>query len=115
MQQVISDHPDLADVVYDLVLGRAKSLDATVIPLISLALGQLADHQDLPAATVDRIVDMIVDGTVSDGQAGAFLLALRVKGQKPEMRCRRSRSDETGYHTRGGPFASPCGYHQHGG
>ncbi len=81
MQQVISDHPDLADVVYDLVLGRAKSLDATVIPLISLALGQLADHQDLPAATVDRIVDMIVDGTVSDGQAGAFLLALRVKGE----------------------------------
>lgn len=42
IEQAIADHPELVDLFYDLMVGRAKSLDAIAVPLVSRVLDQPA-------------------------------------------------------------------------
>jgi anthranilate phosphoribosyltransferase len=84
MQQAIATHPELVDLVYDLLMSRAKSLDAIAVPLVSRALDQLAERRNLDLETISRIVELMMDGQVGDVQAAAFLMGLRVKGETGE-------------------------------
>jgi anthranilate phosphoribosyltransferase len=51
--------------------------------MFSEAINRLADHQDLTAEEATGIMDVIMDGRASQAQIGAFLLALRMKGETP--------------------------------
>lgn len=84
IEQAIATHPELVDLFYDLMVSRAKSLDAIAVPLVSRVLDQLAARRDLDADLASRVLELIVDGQVSDVQAGAFLMGLRTKGETGE-------------------------------
>ena len=47
------------------------------------AINRLADHQDLTAEEATGIMDLIMNGRASQAQIGAFLIALRMKGETP--------------------------------
>ena len=81
IEQTISDHPELVDLFYDLLVSRARSLDAIAVPLVSRVLDQLAEQRDLDADLASRVFELIVEGQVSDIQAAAFLMGLRTKGE----------------------------------
>jgi anthranilate phosphoribosyltransferase len=84
IEQAIVNHPELVDLVYDLMVSRAKSLDAIAVPLVSRVLDQLAARRNLDADLASRVLELIVDGQVSDVQAGAVLMGLRTKGETGE-------------------------------
>jgi anthranilate phosphoribosyltransferase len=84
IEESISTHPELVDLFYDLLVSRAKSLDAIALPLVSRVLDQLAAKTDLDADLASRVLELIVEGHVSDVQAGAFLMGLRTKGETGE-------------------------------
>jgi anthranilate phosphoribosyltransferase len=84
MQQAIAAHPDLVDLVYDLLMSRAKSLDAIAVPLISRVLDQLAERSNLDSDTASKVLELMMDGQVGDVQAAALLMGLRVKGETGE-------------------------------
>ena len=84
IRQALSDHPELVDLVYDLLVTRAKSLDAAAAPLVSIALDLLAEHQNLDADLASKILEAIMQGQVGDIQTAAFLMGLRVKGETGE-------------------------------
>jgi anthranilate phosphoribosyltransferase len=84
MQQAIATHPELVDLVYDLLMSRARSLEASAVPLISRALDQLAERRNLGSDTASRVLELIMDGQVGDVQAAALLMGLRVKGETGE-------------------------------
>jgi len=84
IEQAITDHPELVDLFYDLLVSRARSLDAIAVPLVSRVLDQLADQRDLDADLASRVFELIVEGHVSDVQAAAFLMGLRTKGETAE-------------------------------
>ncbi len=46
-------------------------------------INRLADHQDLTTEEASGVMDIIMDGRASQAQIGAFLLALRMKGETP--------------------------------
>lgn len=81
IEQTISDHPELVDLFYDLLVSRARSLDAIAVPLVSRVLDQLAEQRDLDADLASRVFELIVEGQVNDIQAAAFLMGLRTKGE----------------------------------
>lgn len=84
IQQAINDHPELVDLVYDLLVSRARSLDAIAVPIISRVLDQLVSREDLGSALAGRVLELIMDGQVGDVQTAAFLMGLRVKGETGE-------------------------------
>lgn len=84
IDQAISNHPELVDLFYDLLVSRAKSLDAIAVPLISRVLDQIAARRDLDADLASRVLELIVEGQVSDVQTAAFLMGLRTKGETGE-------------------------------
>lgn len=84
IQKAINDHPELVDLVYDLLVTRAKSLDAVAAPLVSIALDMLAERQSLDADLAAKVLDLIMQGQVGDIQVAAFLMGLRVKGETGE-------------------------------
>jgi anthranilate phosphoribosyltransferase len=84
IEESITAHPELVDLFYDLLVSRAKSLDAMALPLVSRVLDQLAAKKDLDADLASRVLELIVEGQVSDVQAGAFLMGLRTKGETGE-------------------------------
>ncbi len=84
IDQAIANHPELVDLFYDLLVSRAKSLDATAVPLISRVLDQIAARRDLDADLASRVLELIVEGQVSDVQTAAFLMGLRTKGETGE-------------------------------
>ncbi len=47
------------------------------------AINRLADRRDLTAEEATGVMDIIMDGRASQAQIGAFLLALRMKGETP--------------------------------
>ncbi len=51
--------------------------------IFSDAINRLADHQDLTTEEASGVMDVIMDGRASQAQIGAFLLALRMKGETP--------------------------------
>jgi len=81
IEHAIADHSELIDLVYDLLVTRAKSLDAIAVPLVSRALDQLADRQELSEDLASRVLELIMEGQVGDVQMAAFLMGLRVKGE----------------------------------
>ena len=84
LERAIVTHPELVDLFYDLMVSRARSLDAIAVPLVSRVLDQLAEQRDLDADLASRVLELIVEGHVSDVQAGAFLMGLRTKGETAE-------------------------------
>lgn len=84
IQQAINDHPELVDLVFDLLVSRARSLDAIAVPIISRVLDQLVARENLGSALAGRVIELIVDGQVGDVQTAAFLMGLRVKGETGE-------------------------------
>ncbi|MHB9116143.1 MAG: anthranilate phosphoribosyltransferase [Thermoleophilia bacterium] len=84
IDQAIATHPELVDLFYDLLVSRAKSLDATAVPLVSRVLDQIAARKDLDADLASRVLELIVQGQVSDVQTAAFLMGLRTKGETGE-------------------------------
>ena len=84
LERAIVTHPELVDLFYDLMVSRAKSLDAIAVPLVSRVLDQLAEQRDLDADLASRVLELIVEGQVSDVQAGAILMGLRTKGETAE-------------------------------
>jgi anthranilate phosphoribosyltransferase len=81
IEQAILSHPELVDLFYDLLVSRARSLDALAVPLVSRVLDQLADRRDLDADLASKVLESIVEGQVSDVQAAAVLMGLRTKGE----------------------------------
>jgi anthranilate phosphoribosyltransferase len=45
------------------------------------AIDRLSDHQDLDPAEASRVLNEIIEGSASEAQAAAFLIALRTKGE----------------------------------
>lgn len=84
IEQAVETYPDLVDLVYDLLVSRAKSLDAAAAPLVSIALDLLAERQDLDPALASKVLELIIQGQVGDIQVAAFLMGLRVKGETGE-------------------------------
>ena len=84
LERAIVTHPELVDLFYDLMVSRARSLDAIAVPLVSRVLDQLAEQRDLDADLASRVLELIVEGQVSDVQAGAILMGLRTKGETAE-------------------------------
>jgi anthranilate phosphoribosyltransferase len=84
IEQAIAGHPEMVDLFYDLMVSRARCLDAIAVPLVSRVLNQLAARKDLDADLASRVLELIVEGQVSDVQAGAFLMGLRTKGETGE-------------------------------
>lgn len=84
IDQAIANHPELVDLFYDLLVSRAKSLDAIAVPLVSRVLDQIAARRDLDADLASRVLELIVEGQVSDVQTAAFLMGLRTKGETGE-------------------------------
>jgi len=81
INQAVQVHPELVDLVYDLLVSRAKSLEAMTVPFVTTALDLLVDGKDIEAAMASKVLEMIMNGKVSDVQATAFLTALRTKGE----------------------------------
>jgi anthranilate phosphoribosyltransferase len=50
-------------------------------PILTEAIDRVAGGEDLDAATAAAVLAEIVDGNASETQAGAFLIALRTKGE----------------------------------
>ena len=84
MRQAIATHPELVDLVYDLLMSRAKSLDAIAVPLVSRVLDQLAERRNLDSDTASRVLELMMDGQVGDVQAAALLMGMRVNGETGE-------------------------------
>ncbi len=55
IEQAITTHPELVDLFYDLMVSRAKSLDAIAVPLVSRVLDQLAARRDLVSRSVNDL------------------------------------------------------------
>ena len=51
--------------------------------MIQEALAQLLDGKDLSREEARRVMDSIMSGEATHGQIGAFLVALRLKGETP--------------------------------
>lgn len=84
IEEAIASHPEIVDLFYDLLVSRAKSLDAVAVPLVSRVLDQLAEGRDLDADLASRVLELIVNGQVSDLQTAAVLMGLRTKGETGE-------------------------------
>ena len=84
IEEAVGTHPDLVDLVYDLLISRAKSLDAAAAPLVSIALDLLAERQNLDTDLASKVLELIINGQVGDIQTAAFLMGLRVKGETGE-------------------------------
>ena len=52
--------------------------------MITDAILKLINHQNLKFNEVRGVVDQITNGTATDAQMGAFLVALRMKGETVE-------------------------------
>lgn len=52
--------------------------------MLKSAIGRLVDRQDLTGAEAAEIMGTIMEGGASQAQIGAFLTALRLKGETPE-------------------------------
>jgi len=52
--------------------------------MLKNAIGRLVDRQDLTGTEAAEIMGTIMDGGASQAQIGAFLMALRLKGETPE-------------------------------
>jgi len=50
-------------------------------PTLTEAIDRLAGHQDLDPGEASRVLNEIIEGNASEAQAGAFLIALRTKGE----------------------------------
>jgi anthranilate phosphoribosyltransferase len=50
-------------------------------PVLTDAIDQLAERRDLDPSQAARVLSEIIDGNASEGQAAAFLIALRTKGE----------------------------------
>jgi anthranilate phosphoribosyltransferase len=50
-------------------------------PLLTEAIDRLADGQDLSAEEAARVLHEVMDGSASEAQTAAFLIALRTKGE----------------------------------
>lgn len=84
IEGAVEAHPDLVDVAYDLLVTRAKALDAAAAPLVSIALELLAERQDLDPFLASKVLELILEGQVGDIQTAAFLMGMRVKGETGE-------------------------------
>lgn len=84
VEQAIVANPEIVDLMYDLVISRARSLDAIAVPLVSMTLEQLAEGRDLSANRASKVLELIVNGQVGEGQAAAFFMGLRAKGETGE-------------------------------
>lgn len=82
--EAVRHHPELVDLVYDLLITRANSLEAMVVPMVTTAIDRLANGQDIDSTLASRVFELIMTGQVSDVQAGSFLTALRTKGETAE-------------------------------
>ncbi len=57
-------------------------------PQLKTIMERLAMHQDLDAGMAQTAFDMLMDGEMTPVQTGAFLMALRAKGETPlELKC----------------------------
>jgi anthranilate phosphoribosyltransferase len=52
--------------------------------VIQLALARLLDGRDLSRSEARAVMDQIMDGEATAAQIGAFLVALRIKGESPD-------------------------------
>src|SRR5262245_37503069 len=52
--------------------------------MIQLALARLLDGRDLSRSEARAVMDQIMDGEATAAQMGAFLVALRIKGESPD-------------------------------
>jgi anthranilate phosphoribosyltransferase len=84
INQAVQVHPELVDLVYDLLVSRARSIEAMTVPFVTTALDLLVDGKDIDAGMASKVLEMIMEGKVSDVQATAFLTALRTKGESAE-------------------------------
>jgi anthranilate phosphoribosyltransferase len=50
-------------------------------PILTEAIDQLSDRRDLDPSDAARVLTEIIEGNASEGQAAAFLIALRTKGE----------------------------------
>jgi len=50
-------------------------------PILTEAIDLLSNRDDLDPARASRVLNEIIDGNASEGQAAAFLIALRTKGE----------------------------------
>jgi anthranilate phosphoribosyltransferase len=50
-------------------------------PILTDAIDRLAGGEDLDASTASRVLSEIIEGSASEAQAAAFLIALRTKGE----------------------------------
>jgi anthranilate phosphoribosyltransferase len=50
-------------------------------PILTEAIDLLSNREDLDPAQASRVLNEIIDGNASEGQAAAFLIALRTKGE----------------------------------
>lgn len=84
ISEAVTLHPELVDLVYDLLVSRAQSLEAMVIPMVTTAVDRLASGEDIDDVLAARVLELIMNGQVSDVQAASFLTALRTKGETAE-------------------------------
>lgn len=47
ISEAVTLHPELVDLVYDLLVSRAQSLEAMVIPMVATAVDRLASGEDI--------------------------------------------------------------------
>ncbi|MDD6088541.1 MAG: anthranilate phosphoribosyltransferase [Desulfovibrionaceae bacterium] len=59
-------------------------MPAAEIPSVTSILNTLADQRDLTVEQAEAAFNAMIDGTMSPTQAGSFLTALRMKGEKPQ-------------------------------
>ena len=50
-------------------------------PILTEAIDELSDRRDLDPSAAARVLTEIIEGNASEGQAAAFLIALRTKGE----------------------------------
>ncbi len=97
IEKSISDHPELVDLVYDLLVSRSKSLDAVAAPLVSIALDLLAERRDLDADLASKVLDLIIEAkwVIFRLPRFSWVCESRVKAGRRSLdspaRCRRSR------------------------
>ena len=85
IERAITVHPELVDLVYDLLVTRAKSFEAMVAPTVTHALELMVNGQDLDLDLACKVLELIVQGQVGDVQAAAFLSVLRARGETSEQ------------------------------
>jgi anthranilate phosphoribosyltransferase len=63
---------------------ESHSVSRTDLPAFSQVLADLLDHRDLSAGPMTDVFERLLSGQLGDGEAAAFLIALRMKGETAE-------------------------------